>query len=358
MKIVVALSAYNEAKNLKEVIPAIVNQGYTCILVDDGSWDGTAALAESLGAKVVHHAINLGQGWGVLTGFKAALMEDCDLIIEMDADGQHDPAEIPNFLEKMKTANLDILVGSRILGANHPNAPFFRKTFLPLFTSIINRLTGYQLTDSMCGFRAFRKESLLKVFPVLDSILEPQYLAAEMFLRFARAGLTVGEIPITLAGQAQRAFVQGLGALWFRGAQGHFKDHGRPQLQEAEKVMKITTITILFAVIAILETGRTFYRLKKDLIGLRSALVWILMWLAILVFSLFPHLLDQLMRVAQMQNRMFFLLVIAVFILYALVFNLTSRLDNMRRDLAKAIQALSLLGYQKDQTPADQSDED
>ena len=112
--------------------------------------------------------------------------------------------------------------------------------------------------------------------------------------------------------------------------------------------MKITTITILFALIAIIETWRTFYRLKKDLIGLRSALVWVLMWLAIFVFSLFPQLLDQLMRVAQMQNRMFFLLVIAVFILYALVFNLTSRLDNMRRDLSKAIQALSLLGYKKE----------
>ena len=67
----------------------------------------------------------------------------------------------------------------------------------------------------MCGFRAFRRDSLLKVFPVLDSILEPQYLAAEMFLRFARAGLTVGEIPITLKDRRSGHSYKGLARYGF-----------------------------------------------------------------------------------------------------------------------------------------------
>jgi len=198
MRTVVTLTALNEAKNIEAIIPKIIEQGYDCILVDDGSNDGTPELAQHLGATVISHSINLGQGYAVLTSFKAALKKNCDLIIEMDADGQHDPCEIPLFIKKMEETKADIVVGSRILGSNYANAPFFRKTFLPYFTWFINKLTGYQMTDAMCGFRAFRKESLKSVAPVLDSMLEPQYLAAEMFIRFAKAGLSVEEIPIVL----------------------------------------------------------------------------------------------------------------------------------------------------------------
>ena len=217
-QVLVTLSSYNEAKNIPQLIPKILQLGYECILVDDGSIDGTAELAERLGARVVRHRFNLGQGWAVLTGFKAAMAEECDVIIEMDADGQHDPAEIPNFIKKMHETGADIVVGSRILGSNHPNAPFFRKKLLPYYTSLINNLTGYAITDSMCGFRAFRKSSLTKVLPVLDVMLEPQYLAAEMFLRFSRAGLTIAEIPINMqdrfTGSSYKGFIRyGLGVL-------------------------------------------------------------------------------------------------------------------------------------------------
>lgn len=198
MKTIVTLTALNEAGNIKTVIPEIIKQGYDCILVDDGSTDGTPESAKKLGATVLRHIINLGQGYAVLTSFKAALKMDCDIIIEMDADGQHNPSEIPLFIKKMEETNADIVVGSRILGANHPNAPFFRKTFLPHFTWVINKLTGYQMTDALCGFRAFRKDSLQKVAPLLDTMLEPQYIAAEMFIRFAKAGLSVEEVPIQL----------------------------------------------------------------------------------------------------------------------------------------------------------------
>ncbi|MDY6954525.1 MAG: glycosyltransferase family 2 protein, partial [Thermodesulfobacteriota bacterium] len=136
----------------------------------------------------------------------------------MDADGQHDPCEIPIFLKKMEETTADIVVGSRILGSNYVGAPFFRKTFLPHFTGIVNRLSGYQMTDAMCGFRAFRTLSLSSVQHLLDEMLEPQYIAAEMFIRFAKAGLTVDEVPIHLldrkSGQSYKGLVRyGLGVL-------------------------------------------------------------------------------------------------------------------------------------------------
>ncbi len=198
MEVLVTLTALNEAVNIGGILEVIKRKGYSCILVDDGSTDGTPDIARSLGAGVLQHPMNLGQGYAVLTSFKAALMEKADVIIEMDADGQHDPAEIPVLVEKMKETGADIVVGSRVLGYNHPNAPFFRKTFLPHFTWVINRLTGYKMTDAMCGFRAFRRSSLLRVAPLLDDMLEPQYIAAEMFIRFAAAGLKVEEVPVRL----------------------------------------------------------------------------------------------------------------------------------------------------------------
>jgi len=218
MKAIVVLTALNEERNIGDVVAEVMRQGYGCILVDDGSVDDTSEIARSLGAKVVKHPVNLGQGYAVLTGFKCAIAEQYDVIIEMDGDGQHDPMEIPLFIERMKSTGADVVVGSRILGYNHPNAPFFRKMLLPHFSWIVNRLTGYSVTDVMCGFRAFRKDSLLKVAPLFDSMLEPQYLAAEMFIRFAKAGLRVEEVPICLgdrsSGQSYKGVVRyGFGVL-------------------------------------------------------------------------------------------------------------------------------------------------
>jgi hypothetical protein len=98
----------------------------------------------------------------------------------------------------MQETGADIVVGSRILGENYQTAPVLRKFFLPYVTGLINRLSGYRMTDAMCGFRAFRLEALSGSENILDAMIEPQYLAAEMFLRFGRAGLTVTEVPIVM----------------------------------------------------------------------------------------------------------------------------------------------------------------
>ena len=107
--------------------------------------------------------------------------------------------------------------------------------------------------------------------------------------------------------------------------------------------MKITTITIFFALVACLSVWRILINIKGERIGIRSGIVWMGLWLCIGFFSLFPDLLDKLMVVAQMESRMFFLLVVAVFILFALVFNLVSRIDTMQRDMSKIVREIAIL---------------
>lgn len=197
MKTIVTLTTYNEEKNLAKVLREIPAE-YDVLVVDDGSRDSTVEVARKLGAKVAVHPVNLKQGPAVITSFKIGLLRDYDILIEMDGDGQHDPTEIPRFVDALENSDYDIVVGSRILGKDYKTAPFLRRTVLPYLTTLINKITGYELTDSMCGFRAFRVSSLRRVIDELERMFEPQYLAAEMFIRFAHAGLTVTEIPIEL----------------------------------------------------------------------------------------------------------------------------------------------------------------
>ena len=211
VNVTVTLAAHNEAKNIRPIIEKILAQGYRCIVVDDGSRDETAQVSEALGALVVRHSINLGQGYAVLTGMKVAMRQpDCDIVIEMDADGQHRPEEIRLFVERMQETGADIVVGSRVLGGHRWSRSSPRRIMLPYVTRLINELSGYRLTDAMCGFRAFRRSSLAKLLPVLDVMLEPQYIAAEMFIRFGRAGLVITEVPVHVDERSSGISTKGL----------------------------------------------------------------------------------------------------------------------------------------------------
>jgi glycosyltransferase involved in cell wall biosynthesis len=217
MKPVVLITVFNEEANLGNLLNE-VSRAYDVYVVDDGSTDRTGKIAEELGAHVISLPINVGQGAATIAGYNVVLNMDYDIIVKMDGDGQHDPQEINSFVEAMRAGHYDIVVGSRRLGSNQSSAPFFRKTFLPVYTWIINKLTGYEMTDAMCGFRAFRCSSLERVSQILDTLIEPQYMASEMFIRFARAGLTVSEVPINMrdrgSGSSYKGFIRyGFGVL-------------------------------------------------------------------------------------------------------------------------------------------------
>jgi len=208
-KIAVFITAFNEESVISEILSSI-DSAYDVFVIDDGSTDKTPEIAKEMGAKVVSHSINLGQGMTLLTAFKLLTKKDYDIIIEMDGDGQHDPKEIPKFVNKMIETDVDILAGSRILGSSYKDAPFARKVFLKPLTWLLNRLSGYNISDSMCGFRAFRGKALKKVRHLFDDMIEPEYIASEMWIKFAKAGLTVVNVPITLSGRKHGSSYKGL----------------------------------------------------------------------------------------------------------------------------------------------------
>ncbi|MDY6986978.1 MAG: DUF2304 domain-containing protein [Thermodesulfobacteriota bacterium] len=119
--------------------------------------------------------------------------------------------------------------------------------------------------------------------------------------------------------------------------------------------MKISTFSILIASLSMMAIWIVLTRLKKDRVGIRSAATWTVLWFGIGFFCLFPGLLDAAMRFAQMKNRMFFILVSAVFVLFALVFNLASRMDRMQRDISRLIQEIALLNYKVDSSTPTES---
>lgn len=221
------IPAYNEAECLPAVLAAIP-KGIDVLVVDDGSTDSTAIAACKGGAEVISHPGNLGQGEALLTGFRLALKRNYSVIIELDADGQHDPADMSKLVTKL-SEGYDVIIGSRYFpypaGSPDPepgrprySGPFIRRLLLPLFARIFARRAGLRITDPMSGFRAFKRDIIAKAFGNGESPDEPQYFSMELYRRLQAIGARIGEVPIRIHprthGASKKGFVRyGLGVL-------------------------------------------------------------------------------------------------------------------------------------------------
>jgi glycosyltransferase involved in cell wall biosynthesis len=154
--------AYNEEKTVARVVEGALKSTDGIIVVDDGSIDNTYEEACKAGAIVVRHNKNMGKGVALKTGFKKALEMNADIIVVLDADGQHNPEEIPRLLETMNSENSDVVVGSRFLGSikGMPRARILSNT---LTTRILRLFFGLPITDSQSGYRAYKRQLLENV---------------------------------------------------------------------------------------------------------------------------------------------------------------------------------------------------
>jgi len=201
LKITVVVPTYNERDNIETLARMILSQDerVDILFVDDNSPDGTGDIADRLASsisriKVLHRAGKLGLGSAYREGFRIALDNGADYILEMDADFSHDPGMLPLFIEKM--SEYDVVVGSRYLnGVSVVNWPI-RRLILSYCASVYTRMiTGLHLSDCTGGFKCFSRNVLESLD--LESIKSDGYsFQIEMNYRCHERGFRIGEIPI------------------------------------------------------------------------------------------------------------------------------------------------------------------
>lgn len=190
-KVVVIIPAYREERRIGEVARAVRAGGYEVIVVDDGSDDRTAEAAENAGAIVLRQEQNLGKGLALQRGFEEARARGYDLMVTMDADGQHRPEEIGRFVETYVRTGIPVLIGNRM--ADPRGMPRIRRWTNRFMSWWLSRLMGQDVPDTQCGYRLYRADVLPEV------MTRSQRFAAEseILLRVARKGFRLGAVPIS-----------------------------------------------------------------------------------------------------------------------------------------------------------------
>jgi glycosyltransferase involved in cell wall biosynthesis len=156
--------AYNEEQTVARVIRALQREapGWDVLTVDDGSTDETGLCARRAGSEVLRMPFNLGIGGAMQAGFVYALEGGYDLMVQVDADGQHDPQEINALLDaRSRHPGTDMVCGSRFLGDDHQYpAPISRRTGIHLFAFLLSRIVGQRVSDPTSGFRLYNRRAI------------------------------------------------------------------------------------------------------------------------------------------------------------------------------------------------------
>jgi glycosyltransferase involved in cell wall biosynthesis len=193
MKTAAIIPAFNEANRVPHVLRRVVEFVDEVILVDDGSFDTTCTQASSLpGVHYVRHRVNCGKGAALKTGADYAIRRNCDILVFLDADGQHKPEEIPTILRPLHEREADICFGVRTLQAD-TSMPFIARLGNLFLTHATKILFGLCIADTQCGFRAMTREAYQKIRWESTSYA----VETEMIVRAGKNHLRVRQVPIT-----------------------------------------------------------------------------------------------------------------------------------------------------------------
>jgi hypothetical protein len=198
--IVVVMPAHNEAENVGQVIQSVPERlgGYPVVpvVVDDASEDDTVEVARKAGALVAHLPIRRGGGLALRVGYEIAVRLNAKVIVTMDADGQHVPEEMAMLVEPITNGEVDLVNGSRILGAFQRES-VVRHAGVHFFSWLVTIMTGSRITDVSNGYRAVRADILKGLR--LD---QDQFWASELLIEGMRHRLRIAEVPITVRARA------------------------------------------------------------------------------------------------------------------------------------------------------------
>lgn len=215
-QIIIIIPAFNEEDNITSLIKNIRCKipDVDILIVDDGSTDRTARMAQKAGALVAPLPFNMGYGAALQTGFKYALVKRYRYVVQMDADGQHDPDSIKTLLEEVRKEDIDVVIGSRFLDAQEVyKAPWVRRIGMSLFGKIASLIIGQSVTDPTSGFQALNRDALRfyasRFYPV-------DYPDADVIIMLHRAGLRIKEVPVLMHARKQgRSMHSGLKPIYY-----------------------------------------------------------------------------------------------------------------------------------------------
>jgi Glycosyltransferases involved in cell wall biogenesis len=189
-RIIAVIPAFNEEENIAKVIIKAQKYANKIIVVDDGSSDMTSEIAEKLGAIVYKHKENLGKGEALKTGFELAKKMDFDVLVTLDADGQHDPEEIPILIEPIVKGEADMVIGSRKI--NKSEMPFHRRLGNKILDSATQLVAKIKINDTQSGFRAYTKQAIEK----LEIKDHGMGVESQLIIEAIEKNLRIKEVPV------------------------------------------------------------------------------------------------------------------------------------------------------------------
>jgi len=191
---VACIPAFNEEASIARVVLMAERFVDRVLVCDDGSTDMTGSIAEALGAEVIRHETNLGYGAALQSLFEEARKRGVDAAVTLDADGQHDPSEIPKLLKRLSLGDVDIVIGSRFLEGGGSEVPEGRKAGIKVLSGLVSN-GEVRITDAQSGFRAYNRHALetLKLSEL------GMGLSTEILVKAGNHGLKIAEVPIRVS---------------------------------------------------------------------------------------------------------------------------------------------------------------
>ena len=190
MKLCVLIPSYNEERAIGPLVSELVGKGLTVYVVDDGSTDDTARIAEEAGAVVVKHRQNRGKGASLREGFKHILKKGFEAVVVMDGDGQHHVSDIGGFIQRMEGTGADLVIGNRMSDVSSmPSDRIHTNRFM---SALISAVAGQRVPDSQSGFRLIKRQVLERITLTCSNF----EIESEMIIKAARAGFTIDSVPI------------------------------------------------------------------------------------------------------------------------------------------------------------------
>ncbi len=206
-RVLALVPAYREMGRVGPVVAVLREEGFEVLVVDDCSPDGTQERAEEAGARTVTLPINLGYGGALQTGYLYAMRNGFEAVVQLDADGQHDPSNAACLVAPILAGNADVVIGSRFLDGHDYPMPYARRIGRRLFQGLLRLFAGRSFSDPTSGYQALSRE-VVRLY--CSRIFPEDYPDADMLVLLQRMGFRIQEIPVKMYPNPEKSMHSGL----------------------------------------------------------------------------------------------------------------------------------------------------